>query len=411
MGAARWRKRIKVGCLILGLLSLLTGCWDRLEIEERAVILGISIDKAEPEEMKEEKEVSHLKGKYPTPKKGSMRITVQIAVPGRIPLGPGETGGGGKGGGQKSVWVLDVVGHTIDDAVMNLQQQISAQLFFGHLRVIVVSQEVAKDGLQDINDYFRRSPEVRRLTWMMISKGKAGELMKATPELERVPTLYLISTMDQAVRMGKFPNDFVGQFWSNSSKKGQEPYLPFVDIEKKGNMSISGMAFFKGEKMVGVTKPLEIGIYMEMLGMNPGGYQAFVEVPGTSGLVVYNVTHRKSNIDVQIKNGKPHITIKNHLEGDLREKSNGQFTLNGKSIQGIENQMEMATEKGFKDLFEKTQKKGSDIFGFGEIVRAKHARYWNKQIKTNKNWQKMFKEITLESSSIIEVRRVGMKAN
>ncbi|MEW9668532.1 hypothetical protein [Ammoniphilus sp. 3BR4] len=68
-----------------------------------------------------------------------IRLTVQIAIPGRIPLGPGEGGGGG----EKPVWVLDVVGHTIGDALSNLQQQVADRLFFGHLRVIAVSEAVA----------------------------------------------------------------------------------------------------------------------------------------------------------------------------------------------------------------------------------------------------------------------------
>lgn len=75
-----------------------------------------------------------------------IRVAAQIGLPGRIPLGPGEGGGQTDGGGQNTVWVIEVVGHSIDDALMNLQQQISGRLFFGHLRVIVVSEAVAKKG-------------------------------------------------------------------------------------------------------------------------------------------------------------------------------------------------------------------------------------------------------------------------
>src|SRR5690606_25222107 len=98
-------------------------------------------------------------------------------------------------------WVIDSVGHTLDDALMNLQQQISSRLFFGHLRVIVISEDVAKKGLQNVNDYLRRDSEVRRMAWMMISKGNAMEVMEAAPELERVPSLYLMSTLDYAVEL------------------------------------------------------------------------------------------------------------------------------------------------------------------------------------------------------------------
>lgn len=116
METRTWIKTVKVLCAMSVLMPLLTGCWDRLEIEERAVVLGVSIDVAEPEAEKEEDDITHLKGTIPAPERGMVRVAVQIALPGRIPLGPGE-GGGGKDSAE-TVWIIDVVGHSIDDAFM-----------------------------------------------------------------------------------------------------------------------------------------------------------------------------------------------------------------------------------------------------------------------------------------------------
>ncbi len=144
---------------------------------------------------------------------------------------------------------MDAVGFTIDDAVNALQQRVSPPLFFGHLRIIVVSEAVARLGMQNLNDYFRRNPEVRRLNWMFICKQEASDIMFASPQLERVPSLYLMTTMDQAVKMGRFPNDFLGVFWNASSSKGREGFLPYVELKKEQNIQISGMAYFRGEKI------------------------------------------------------------------------------------------------------------------------------------------------------------------
>jgi spore germination protein KC len=168
-----WINQAKLIVVILLLVPFLAGCWDRLEIEERAVVLGISVDTAETDAEKEEQEISHIRGKFPEPKKEMIRVAAQIGLPGRIPLGPGEGGGQTDGGGQNTVWVIDVVGHSIDDALMNLQQQISGRLFFGHLRVIVVSEAVAKKGLENLSDYFRRNSEVRRMAWLVINESSS----------------------------------------------------------------------------------------------------------------------------------------------------------------------------------------------------------------------------------------------
>jgi spore germination protein KC len=407
-----WRKPIKLLWVFLFIIPFLTGCWDRVEIEERAVVLGIAIDTADEEAEKEEEDVSHLTGRFPPPGKGMIRLTAQIAVPGRIPLGPGEGGGGGGGGkGKETVWVLESVGHTVDDAVSNLQQKLSGPIFFGHLRIIIISEDIAKRGLRDMNDYFRRNPEVRRMTWMVVSKGSAGELMKAAPELERVPTLYLMSTLDQAVRMGKFPEDFVGIFWSHFSKKGQEGFLPYVELEPRGEVLIKGMAYFKGYKLAGVTKPLEIGFYMAIKGLNPAGYQVFVELPDQPGnIVVFNATQRKSKFKVSINGGRPHFKVNAYIEGNIREKSGEQFSIKEDTLKKIEQQINKEALKGLDILVKKTQEKGSDIFGFGEYVRAKEPAFWNKEIKTGERWSEMYKDVTVDINIKVKVRRVGMKA-
>jgi spore germination protein KC len=388
---------------------MLSGCWDRLEIEERAVVLGIGIDEAEPGAERREAEISHLKGAFPPPKTGMIRITIQIAVPGRIPLGPG-VGGEGGGGGQNTVWVVDAVGHTVDDALNNLQQRVAAPLFFGHLRIIVISETVAHKGTQDINDFFRRNPEVRRMNWMFVCKGLAFDVMKASPQLERVPTLYLVNTMDNSVKMGRFPNDFLGRFWSSSSAKGSEGYLPYLIIKGSGTMEVGGLAFFKNDKMAGLTKPLEIPLFMGLTGINVAGGQAFVNVPGTSQYVLFGGRNRSRKIQSKIINGKPHISLKIRIEGNILEKSNESVTFDNDVIKQIEEQLNKDAVKSYQALIKKTQEKGSDIFAFGEYIRGKYPQYWNREIKTKEKWQEMYKDLTVDISAEFNVRRIGMKA-
>jgi spore germination protein KC len=401
---------VKFMIVLLLSCSLLTGCWDRMEIEERAVVLGISIDTADKDAEAREDEISHLRGKYPAPKQELIQLSVQIALPGRIPLGPGEGGGSGEGE-QETVWVLDVVGHTVDDAMMNLQQQISGKLFFGHLRVIVVSEEFARKGIENLNDYLHRNAEVRRMAWLMISKGKAKNHMQAAPKLERVPALYLASTLDDAVRHGKFPSNYIGTFWSNSSKKGQEGFLPYIKIMKGENVEISGMAFFKGAKMVGVTKPIEIAGYLVIKGISPAGYRGILHIGKDSQVVTIHATNRESEIKVDIKNGMPHFTITATTEINIEEKNSDTIPIdNSKILEEIARENERSITELLIGLIQKTQKKESDIFGFGELVRAKEPSYWKSHVKSPEQWGEIYKNVTFDYRVTSKVRRIGMKA-
>lgn len=391
------------------LVPLLAGCWDRLEIEDRAVVLGVSIDKAK--RGSDNDDVTHYSGTMPAPQLGMIRVAVQIALPGRIPLGPGE-GGGGASDPKQTVWLIHVDGYTLDDAFMKLQQQVSSRIFFGHLRVIVISQEYAKTGIDNVNDFFRRNSEVRRMAWLMVSKGSAMAFLKAAPKLERIPTLYLMSTLDEGINMGKFPRDYIGIFWSNSSKKGEEGFLPYVELREEQNVEIQGLAYFKGSKMMGTTKPLQIGSFMAIKGVNPAGYHVYVMLEGPQRMVMTTTTHRNTKWKASIRDGKPHFTIQIVLEVNIEEKLNKEFKLDQPGVvQQIQDVEVGKAKKLCRQLIEQTQRVGSDIFGFGEYIRAKKPGYWNAKIKTKEQWQETYKDMDFDINVIVNVRRVGMKAS
>jgi spore germination protein KC len=402
-------RKHKIIFMFLIIIPLLSGCWDRLELEERATVLGIAIDSLEKESEKQGESVTHFEGEFP--EKDIIKLTVQFAVPGRLPLGPGQGGGGGGAGPENSVWIIEVTGKTIDDAFSKLQQQIEFRVFLGHLRIIVVSEALAKDGLKEMSDYLKRNSEVRRAAWLAVSKGDPAKIIKATPELERVPTLYIMGTLDESVRLGRFPNDFLGIYWSKLSSKGQEAFLPYIDLLEKGNIEIKGLAYFKEDKMVGKTRPLEIGYFMAIMGMNPGGYKALTYIPGTDDTVMAKSVKRTSKIDVKIKNGVPNVNVKVHLEMDISEKNAENWDLSeSRQLKKLNDEISKNAEKGFLDFIKMTQEKGSDIFGFGEHVRAKESDYWNREIQTAEKWQKMYTDIPVSVEVKIDIRRVGMKA-
>jgi spore germination protein KC len=301
--------------LVLSILSiLLTGCWDQLEIEDRALVLGLSVDKVPEGTHPKDDQVTHLKDTIKLP---MIRVTAQIAVPGRVPLGP-SSGEGGSPGGLNPVWVVHVYGLTLDDAMNNLQQQISDPRYLIHLRVIIISEDFARSSLGDLNDYLRRNPEVRRQTWMLVSEGEASKFMDVNPPLQRVPTLYILSMMEKAVESGKFPADYLGGFWSSESKWGENGFLPYIVMRNKENIFIKGLAYFSGGVMVGSTIPIEVGAYMAMKGVDIGGYSVLFDSK-KFGPVMIKVVKRFSKGRVRIVDGKPQIIYDISLDAMLDE--------------------------------------------------------------------------------------------
>lgn len=394
--------------MIFSLMSgLLTGCWDQLEIEDRAIVLGLSIDSVPANSETEDDQTTHLKNTIHLQK---IRVTAQIAVPGRVPLGP-SSGGGSGGGNENPVWVVQVFGYTLDDALNNLQQQISDPRYLIHLRVVIISEDIARSSLDELNDYLRRNPEVRRRTWLLVSEGEASKFMDINPPLQRVPTLYILSAMEKAVTSGKFPADYLGEFWSSESKWGESGYLPYISLHHKDNLLIKGLAYFSGGVMVGATDPIEIGAFMSIKGVNPGGYSVLLQSP-EFGSVMLKVNDRFSRVKVHMVDGKPHIVLNifieavldEHLRSDVRIASN-------QSLNKLEDSFHQGVIKIFKHLIQETQRAHSDIFGMGEYVRAYAPSYWKDKIHDKYDWEQLYTHLEFEFKIKTNIDRVGLKEN
>jgi spore germination protein KC len=397
---------IRLYIIFFLLFPILSGCWDSREIEQRATILAIGIDEATEQEQKSETDISHLRGELPLPDKDMMKVTAQIAIPGRIPLGPELTGGA-----EKPVLVVNVVGHTLEDALHNLQQEIADEVFLGHLRIIVMNERIAKKGTQQFNDFLKRNPEIRRTASLVVSKEPAADYLKIVPKLERVPSLYLADMVDNLTGLGKFPPSFIGLVWSIHSSKGQDPYLPYLSLKENSTIQLNGLAYFSGDKMVGKTSPIEIGVFMAVIGIGKGGYAAFIEVPDTGEVILSRAVNRKTKIKVSLKDGNPHVSIRIRYESEIDEKASPKISLKDSSVlQKIEKEASKEVKNSVQKLIKRTQKSKSDIFGFGEHFRAKFPQYWNEKVRTKEQWEEIYQDLTFEVKVDSNFRRVGMKA-
>ncbi|AIQ39782.1 Ger(x)C family spore germination protein [Paenibacillus sp. FSL R7-0312] len=404
---SKWLLRNSALTLLLVFIApLLAGCWDQVEIEDRALVLGLSIDKVKAEVAEKEDKVTHmdndsLPAEY-------ISVTAQIAVPGRVPLGP-SSGGGSSEGSSNPLWVVHVYGISLDDAMNNLQQQIADPRYLVHLRIIIISEGIARGNFNELNDYLRRNPEIRRRTWLLVSEGPASAFMDLEPPLQRVPTLYILAMMEKSVASGKFPRDCIGTFWSAHSAWGQSAYLPYIALRDKDNIMIKGLAYFSGGKMVSRTVPIEIGVFMAIQGIDPGGYSALFKTKNL-GVVMTKTNERFTRVRSRITEGKPHVSYEIFLEGDLDEHYNSDKPVNSSAnLHEIERDFEEGISKLLTGLIQKTQKDHSDIFGMGEMIRSKHPSFWKQHIHGKDDWEMMYSTVEVDIKLSLRLRRVGLK--
>lgn len=149
---------------------------------------------------------------------------------------------------------------------------------------------------------------------------------------------------------------------------------------------------------------------MAITNTKQGGYSTYTSIPGMNDFVMFHALKRRSKTDIQIINGKPKINIRIQIEGDLRELyHNSNFGPNDRIINQVEHQLEQVAEQAMRTFVAKTQSLGTDIFGFGEYVRAKEHSYWSAYVKTKEGWRNIYKDIEVDISVDIKIRHIGMK--
>lgn len=393
------KKRQRVVLTLLMVIPFFTtGCWDRTEIEERGTILALAIDPVAADS------ADNISGPSAQSTGSGYRLTAQLAIPGKIPLGPG----GGEGtASDKPVWIIESTGKTIDDAINALQQKLAEKVFLGHLRIIIINKKLAQEQeMFTIQDYFRRNAEIRRLAWLLVSEESASLVMEASPKLERVPTLYLVSTMDHAVDYGKIPNVFLGNYWSVLSSQGQDPVLPLISVKGKDQIDLSGLAIFKGSKMVSQLNPLEVAGFLEITGVKRAGYAVALPLPGDpTHSVTFKGTTRLTRIKLRRGAGKPSFDIYSRIEGNIEENTGSRPV--AQLYPQLSQEASTILIQGQNKLIAKMKDLKVDPFGFGEYVRGMMPSYWDK-IQSREKWDEEFVHVPIRVHVEVYLRRNGM---
>ncbi|MDQ0338932.1 Ger(x)C family germination protein [Caldalkalibacillus uzonensis] len=378
-------------CLTLTITLLLTtaGCWDRRDLEERISVVAIAVDKPSQEEQ-------NAGQKY--------KVTIQVPIPIRI-AGGAEGGGGGGGGGAESVKVMSATGFSVSQALDNLQKRLNQQLFMGHTRVLVISEEVARERIKEIIDGFRRNPQIRRLLWLLISEGKAEDVLRVYTDLEQVPIVYIMLMLENGARMEELPDISLGDFYIALSSTTFEPQTNYIKADKN-EVAWKGVALFKGAKMIGTLTDSEAWILMQLQGMGTGGeFLVSINENDKRHQVLLDPEHLKTKTRIQVNNGQIKASYHVEIEAEVKEK-NADIQLNDPAVlEDVAKKAEEQLQNRAHELISKLQTEyGVDALKLGLKLKAYHYKTWEKI-----DWEKEFPHAIIDVTYDVKIRRTGMQ--
>ncbi|MBO8171618.1 MAG: Ger(x)C family spore germination protein [Bacillaceae bacterium] len=379
------KRRLQAALLVVLLTSLtLTGCWDRVEINDLAFVLASGFDITE---------------------EGMFRVAVQVPLPGAMG-GAGSGGGGGGTGGDKSFYVDSGIGRTIRAANEDLQKRMSRQLFFAHQRVVIVGEELSRKGINPILDNITRIPQSRLTNYLLIAKGDALDILNADPHLERVPA----EAIREIAKMG-LEHD-LKSFLYEYRRKGMDPIAPVVEVVQTQNKAADGqkpeveikhIGIFKRDKLQFITDARETNGILWMEQRMSGKSMTFPIDKNQDATI--NITGQSFKLDHRVHNNQPEFLIYLTVKGTVLENLSHLNLEKPQTYNHIENVMNQAIESQIKSILHKTMEKGIDTFGLGLHLYQMENRLWNEKWKHR--WREILPDLRVTVKVDSHLERVG----
>lgn len=364
--------------VVVALCLCLSGCWDNREIEEQTLVVALAVDK-------------HEKG---------VQTSIQAPIPVKVVgSGGGEEGGGE--GGQEAVELLTASGADLSESFQALQNKTNRDLNFGHMRLVVISEELAREGLEDLVDGLGRLHEVRRRLWPVVVQGKAAKALETELKMEQIPAEYFIDMVETGVRDERMINFTFGRFLSKLRNEVDQPILNRFNISKDG-VSWAGTALFRGDRMFRKLDEVDSWVLMQ-LREGKIGSNASCPCPGNE---VEEITFEPREVDHSITFDPQPLAfgVDIRIEGIVTEKT-CDFDLSDEShIVQIEKLLTEEYTDRAQRLIRLMQREGTDVFRLGEQIRAYHPRLWDEI-----DWQVRFRDINVDVNYVVNIHGRGAK--
>lgn len=368
----------------LFIVLIVTGCWDRTEINDIAFVMGTAMDLTED---------------------GKILGSVQIAIP------PSEEGNAGGGGEHQNFFVLSATGKNSSEVIRNLQDRLSRRLFYAHRSVVFIGEPLAKRGIKDVLDHFSRDPRSRLRTFIMVAKGTEGRKMldihypfelasaEAARELE-------VSRVGLGVTMR--------DLFMAATSEGINPVIGVIEptIPSKGMSEskdqifrLAGTAVLKDYKMVGFLDNKESrGLMWLTDKMKVGRISA--TLPEGKGNVGMLITGTKRTITPVIKGSKVAFHIRLQGNGTLLENNTNLDVGQLKTLKRVQQALESTVEEEVREVLAKVQKKFKvDVVGFGQTIYREQPKQW-KMVK--EQWDKQFPDAVFSITVELSIESSGM---
>jgi spore germination protein KC len=375
--------------LLLLCLLLLTGCWDRLEVSDIGIILAIAIDKDE--------------------RTGDFLVTSQYIRPGaESTLTPSP---------DEPSLLVSTTGETLQTAFDKQFNTIDREVFLSHNKVIIINEDLAKEGMLKILDTFQRGKEVRGYVWLCIAANSEAKDMLPSKDnqIARIPANYLDNMLEH-VKKRTSPLNLL-DFYKKVLEEGIEPMANLLAIETgktpDERVEFATKAVFQKDKLAGYLTTRELDGYYWLTGERPVS-TGLLPLPShleDGALVTLEIENLTSDIHTSV-DAAGHISFTIDISETgriLEQQASASFATLKEQVDYLKT-LEEANKKVIEEevsavLTRVQDDFQADIFGIGRELQKEHPHVWN---KLKDNWPEIFANATYSINTDVTIRNTYM---
>lgn len=347
-------------------LFFFTGCYNYRELNQLAITSAVGVNKTED---------------------GQFELFIQV-------MNTQKNGSDSNSSGDQPKFITyKTKGRTIQEAFRNVVLESPRRLYVNHISLLLISEDVAKEGLHDVLDLFARDTEFRKQFYVLISKNSDTEdiLTTLTP-LEALNAKNIKDSVDaDHLYLGSIVPTTLEEMLGIYLNDYREMALPSIELigdQKKGenqenledsmpstHVVLGPMAIFKGDEMVGY------------LSKNQGIAYSFLMDEIKNSILIHkcddgspaSIEVVSSSATMSPKKNQPVIEIKIKSQGNINEINCDLDLKKPEVIKKLQTNIGNELQKSVEELIEYIiETYHSDVFGFEELIYKNNPNYYRR---------------------------------
>lgn len=369
------RRRILLVLETILIIALCTGCWNYREIEKNTIVSGIAIDKGT------------AGYKY--------HLTYEVL---HFP-----------GGNDQSVRadLLESDGDLIFEAIRKAMMETDQKLYFSNCNIVILSKEIAKEGLAPLTDFFLRDAEPRITLQFAVSDEDTAEKILSNQTKTNEPASFKIYKMMQESQnvLGHILSIPLYEVYNTLNSENQDLTLPnirLVKIAENLEPQLTTNVIFHQGKMVGYMPEDDNLFYLILKNKVKSGILP-ISVSSNEKNVSLEILKCDTKLEPNVCGNNVTMKIQVELLAGIGEKSSLQENdiAGNKELKKIERAASKTLKDGLTNLIYDIQNDyGTDILGFGNKINQDRHADWE---KLSKNWDQTFKKVKCEITADVKI--------